>query len=401
LISIYFSKEKPQTKIKNNVMNAENIGAFIPGRNGKNLANKASQGASNKKLNPEKVSTASPAVPEARTALEASAAPEISITFHPEKVSIIMPAFNAKDTIGEAIASALNGTHQNLEILVIDDGSTDGTENTVTDMAGKDQRIKYYKNPKNLGAYKSRNLMIEAATGKFIAFLDSDDTWEPNKLEECLKMLKQHPEVKSVGHALRYLDKGGNKVSYIPTYPTNQEELQEVQENGALPWVFPTALVVEREALLEIGGFLDWKVGADTELMARLAQKHGMLATIMPLGNYRVLGSSLTEKYWLDKRLAIDCVKENQLRRIRGESELTLTEYREVFFQNLSPLKKLNKLREIVATRFMRKAGQSWLNREILPTLIYGIATTALNPQGTVHKIQWMKYQKRLNQEFS
>ncbi|NJM60725.1 MAG: hypothetical protein HC849_11780 [Oscillatoriales cyanobacterium RU_3_3] len=64
-------------------------------------------------------------------------------------------------------------------------------------------------------------------------------------------------------------------------------------------------------------------------------------------------------------------------------------------------MKKLNKLREIAATSFMRKAGQSWLNREIVPTLVYGIATTALNPQATVHKIQWMKYQKRLNREFS
>jgi len=176
--------------------------------------------------------------------------------------------------------------------------------------------------------------------------------------------------------------------------------LQEVQENGELPWVFPTALVLKREALLGIGGFVDWKVGADTEFIARLAQKHGMLATKMALGNYRVLGNSLTDKYWLDKRLAIECVKENQLRRSRGESELTLTEYREIFFQKLPLLEKLNKLRKIAAIRFMRKAGESWLNREILPTLVYGIATTALNPPATVHKIQWMKYQKGLNQEF-
>ena len=125
-----------------------------------------------------------------------------------------------------------------------------------------------------------------------------------------------------------------------------------------------------------------------------------MLATKIPLGNYRVLENSLTDKYCLDKRLAIDCVKENQLRPSRGESELTLTEYLEIFFQNLPPLKKLNKLRKIAAIHFMRKAGESWLNREILSTLVYGIATTALNPQATVHKIQWMKYQKRLNQEF-
>lgn len=321
---------------------------------------------------------------------------------HSEKVSIIMPAFNAADTIGEAISSILSGTHRNVEILVIDDCSTDATSKIVTAMADADPRIKYYQNEKNLGAYKSRNVMLKVATGKFIAFLDSDDTWEPNKLEECLKMLKQHPEVKAVGHALRYLDKRGNKVSYIPTYPTNQAELQDIQEKGTLPWVFPTALVVEREAILDIGGFLDdWKVGADTELMARLAHKHGMLATKIPLGNYRVLGNSLTDKYWLRKRLAIDCVKENQQRRIRGEAEFTLSEYQQIFFQNLSPWKKLNKFREILATRLMRKAGESWLNREILPTLFYGVVTTALNPQATLHKIQWMKYQKRLSKDFS
>ena len=177
--------------------------------------------------------------------------------------------------------------------------------------------------------------------------------------------------------------------------------MQEVQENGALPWVFPTPLLLEREAILEIGGFLDWKVGADTEFIARLAQKHGMLPTKMPLGNYRVLDNSLTDKYCLDKRLAIDCVKENQLRPSRGESELILTEYREMFFQNLPPLKTLTKLRKMAAIHFIRKAGESWLNRDILSTLVYGIAKTALNPQATVHKIQWMKYQKRLNQEFN
>ena len=147
------------------------------------MTNRASEGAIDKKLNTEKVSTASPAVPEARTALEESAASQISTTFHPKKISLIMPAFNAKHTICQAIASALNGTHRNLEILVIDDSLTDGTENNVTDMAGKDQGIKYYKNPTNLGPYKSPNLIIEAATGQLIAFLDSDDTWEQNKLE--------------------------------------------------------------------------------------------------------------------------------------------------------------------------------------------------------------------------
>jgi glycosyltransferase involved in cell wall biosynthesis len=384
-------------------MNAEQINAIMPPINTINTINTISTAISPaiaRNLATKKITAIAPTLITTNiSVLPAELA--TSNILQPEKVSIIMPAFNAADTIGEAISSILNGTHRNVEILIIDDCSRDETSKIVTAIAQAEPRIKYYKNEKNLGAYQSRNAMLKVATGKFIAFLDSDDTWEPNKLEECLKMLKQHPEVKAVGHALRYLDKRGNKVSYIPTYPTNQEELQDVQENGALPWVFPTALVVEREAILEIGGFLDdWKVGADTELMARLANKHGMLATKMPLGNYRVLGNSLTDKYWLRKRLAIDCVKENQQRRIRGEAELTLSQYQQIFFQNLSPWKKLNRFREILATRFMRKAGESWLNKEVLSTLFYGVATTALNPQATLHKIQWMKYQKRLSKDF-
>jgi glycosyltransferase involved in cell wall biosynthesis len=380
------------------MMNTEKIDTFMPVAKARNFTGKAIAPLVTAKSNVVKYTPDRYRVHTLQEAVESAN----NKTLHSEKVSIIMPAFNAANTIGEAISSALNSTHTNIEILVIDDGSVDETSTIITEMSRKDPRIKYYKNEKNLGSYKSRNVMVEVATGKFIAFLDSDDTWEPNKLEECLKILEQHPEVKAVGHALRYLDKQGKKVSYIPTYPTTPEELQDVQENGALPWVFPTALVVERSAILEIGGFLDdWKVGADTELMVRLANTHGMLATKTPLGNYRVLGNSLTDKYWLNKRLAIDCVRENQQRRIRGEEALTLNEYQKTFFQNLSPWKKLNKFREIVATRYMRKAGESWLNREILLTLVYGIITTILNPQATLHKIQWMQYQKRLNKDFS
>ena len=89
-------------------MKTKNIGAFIPGLNAKNMTNTASQRAIEKKLNTEKVSTASPAVPEARTALEESAASEISTTFHPEKVSIIMPTFNAQDQGKRILSSTQN-----------------------------------------------------------------------------------------------------------------------------------------------------------------------------------------------------------------------------------------------------------------------------------------------------
>lgn len=310
-----------------------------------------------------------------------------------EKVSVIIPAFNAADTLAEAVYSAVNGTHNYLEILIVDDCSTDDTATVGSKLAEEDSRIQYFRNPENYGVSKSRNLMIYQATGEYVAFLDSDDTWELNKLEVCLKMLQDNPEVKAVAHALRYLDKHGNKLSYVATYPTTKAQMQEIKQTGESPWVFPSSVVVDRSILLSEGGFAeDWQVGEDTELFTKIAQKHGLLAATAPLGNYRIRGNSLTDKHWLKKRIAADCVKENQLRRLRGEKELSLNEYEQVCFKNLSLLKKINKFRELLALHYMRKVGQSFLNREILPTLLYGIATTVLNPKATLNKWKWMKY---------
>lgn len=314
-----------------------------------------------------------------------------------EKVSVIIPAFNAADTLAEAVASAVNGTHKNLEILIVDDCSTDNTAQIAAKLASANPRIQYRRNPKTYGVSKSRNLMIQQATGKYVAFLDSDDTWEPNKLEVCLQMLEENPEVKAVAHALRYLDKYGNKLSYVPTYPTTKAEMQAIKETGDIPWVFPSSVVVEREVLLQEGGFAeDWQVGEDTELFTKIAQKYGLLAATEPLGNYRIQGNSLTDKHWLKKRIASDCVRENQLRRLRGEKELSLDEYEQLCFKSLPLWKRINKLREVLALHYMRKAGQSWLNREVLGTLVYGIGTAVLNPQATVNKFKWMKHHERI-----
>jgi glycosyltransferase involved in cell wall biosynthesis len=310
-----------------------------------------------------------------------------------EKVSIIIPAFNAAETLTEAVYSAVNGSHQHLEILIVDDFSTDDTSKVAAKLVEADPRIQLFVNPQNYGVSKSRNLMIELATGKYIAFLDSDDTWEPNKLEFCLQMLADNPEVKAVAHALRYLDKSGNKLSYIPTYPTTKAQMEEIKVTGESPWVFPSSVVVDRTILVIEGGFAeDWQVGEDTELFTKIAQKHGLLAATEPLGNYRIRENSLTDKHWLKKRIAADCVQENQQRRLRGEPHLSLNEYEQLCFKNLPPWKRFNKFREFLALHYMRKVGQSWLNREFLPTFVYGIATTALNPQASLNKLKWMKY---------
>ena len=103
-------------------------------------------------------------------------------------VSVIMPSYNTAKYIGETIESVLNQTYPYWELIIVDDCSTDNTDDVVTPYL-KDDRIRYLKNEKNSGAALSRNYALREATGKWIAFLDSDDVWLPEKLEKQIRFM--------------------------------------------------------------------------------------------------------------------------------------------------------------------------------------------------------------------
>lgn len=109
-------------------------------------------------------------------------------------VSVVLPTYNRERFLGEAIAGALGQTWPHLEILVVDDGSTDGTRELVETLAAQDARIRYLPQA-NGGVSAARNRALELATGDYIAFLDSDDVWVPWKIEVQVKFLEARPDV--------------------------------------------------------------------------------------------------------------------------------------------------------------------------------------------------------------
>lgn len=126
-------------------------------------------------------------------------------------VSIIMPSYNTADYIAESIQSVLEQSYTDWELIVVDDCSTDNTDEVIKPYL-TDCRIKYYKNEQNSGAAVSRNHALREANGKWIAFLDSDDLWMPDKLEK----------------QIRYMEMNGYHFSY-----TNYSEINaEGQRNG-------------------------------------------------------------------------------------------------------------------------------------------------------------------------
>lgn len=110
------------------------------------------------------------------------------------KVTVVIPTYNRADFLAEAVDSVLNQTWKDLEILVVDDGSTDRTREV---MARYGKRLKYFYK-KNEGPSSARNVGIREAMGTYVAFLDSDDVWDPEKLSIQMEFMRKHPEIKLV-----------------------------------------------------------------------------------------------------------------------------------------------------------------------------------------------------------
>lgn len=108
-----------------------------------------------------------------------------------ELVSVIMPSYNTGDFIKETIKSVMVQTYPTWELIIVDDCSTDNTDEVVSEFM-EDSRIRYIKNEYNSGAAVSRNRALREAKGKWIAFLDSDDLWEPDKLQKQILFMKNN-----------------------------------------------------------------------------------------------------------------------------------------------------------------------------------------------------------------
>ena len=107
-------------------------------------------------------------------------------------VSIVTPVYNGEKTIGKTIESVLNQTFNDFEMIIVDDVSTDNTKKVVDKYIKNDKRIKYYVLPEKGGASAARNLAIDKAKGRYIAFLDGDDLWYPAKLEKQIKFMQDN-----------------------------------------------------------------------------------------------------------------------------------------------------------------------------------------------------------------
>lgn len=189
----------------------------------------------------------------------ASADPEINC---PVKLSVLMPAFNSEGMITTAIMSVLGQTWGNLELIVVDDFSTDETASVVRELAQRDKRIRFIAQDRNRGAYEARNLALAHATGDYVTVHDADDWSHPQKFAA---QIKEALSVDTLAPNATY----GVRVS---------PELQvRTKPFGATQFVLNTSsLLFKRDDLVELGGWDRVRMAGDAELMDRLTVRDGL-----------------------------------------------------------------------------------------------------------------------------
>ena len=188
-------------------------------------------------------------------------------------VSIIIPVYNRGNVIGRAIQSILRQTYVWYEIIVVDDGSTDNTEERVREIS--DDRIRYIRLEQNQGAAHARNEGIRRYLYKYIAFLDSDDEWMPDKLELEMNKMLRSPE--NVGLIYCRMRRGKEKESICPSYDWPEDVALEGNLFPLLLWrniIGTPAILVKKVCLESIGEFNEaLRCLEDWELVLRIARK--------------------------------------------------------------------------------------------------------------------------------
>ena len=204
-------------------------------------------------------------------------------------VSIITPVYNAERFLSDTIKSVQNQTYKNWEILLIDDCSKDNSAQIIKEFQKYDNRIKYIKLKKNSGASVSRNEGIRNAKGRFIAFVDSDDIWKPEKLEIQIKyMLKENLGFTFTSY--RYMKENGELTNKIAKAPS------KINYNGLLKntIIGCSTVVIDRE-IVDYFEMPLVRRGQDTATWLQILRKEKYAYGIeQDLVNYRLVGESLS-----------------------------------------------------------------------------------------------------------
>jgi glycosyltransferase involved in cell wall biosynthesis len=299
-----------------------------------------------------------------------------------ELVSVVIPAYNTEPFIGSTVSSVLAQTHTELELIVVDDGSTDRTVENASRFP--DPRLRIITQS-NAGVAQARNRGIEASRGLYVALLDADDTWLPHKLSTQIAALTANPTWGAVGGLMHHISSSGRPLG-VAGFPIGEAERATVAAARLMP--FPlSSILIRREALDEVGPFdesLQRDVPGqveDLDFVARLAAVAGLGCVPEILGGYRVHKGSASARHYRSQAMGVRFLAARVAERQRGQ-ELTFAEFLR------SNRFSLRTWRVDTAAYSYRAAGLSVADRHLVVASLYAAQALLLDPARFLRRLR-------------
>ncbi len=289
-------------------------------------------------------------------------------------VSVIMPVYNGERYLAEAIDSILAQTFTDFELIIVDDGSRDGSYAIISEYAASDERVRPLRHEVNRGIADARNTAIAASNGQFIANMDCDDVSLPERLEKQLRFLEANPEISGVGACCRYVDRDLNHLrdGLVP----EQHALIVFHHFLGVP-LYVSSLMLRQEVLNVLGAYQPGRRFAeDTEFEGRLLlgacyRVANLPNTLLLYRQHQQLRLGETDENTHDRE-ARRAVKRRGLKMLWGEAPPDDTIER---FERLLPFRKLSWGERRAAKRDIRRLidamiSRSWIDPGDKPLLI-------------------------------
>ena len=289
-----------------------------------------------------------------------------------EKVSVLIPTYNVEKFVEKAVRSIMLQTYSNLEIITIDDCSTDNTFTILEKLAKEDKRIKLFKNDVNKKIAETLNFALTQATGKYIVRMDGDDISHPKRIEILYDYLQENPEVKLVGSNVLSIDEVDN-VLKKSTLPESSETIKKVAlYTSPILHIWMTYKdIYEKYGNYRIAGAEDY------DFILRLISNNVKLANVQEyIYSVRIRKGNTVSSMGLTQLKLSNYVRKLYKERIRNNScidSFSLEEYRQVLKTN-SFQKKMFGLSSFFLRKFLirkKKEGIIYLPLAILFSPFY------------------------------
>jgi glycosyltransferase involved in cell wall biosynthesis len=311
----------------------------------------------------------------------------------PAEVSVILPVYNAEEFLAETLESILNQTHEEFELIAIDDGSTDGSSEILADFARRDSRIVFSRR-ENRGAGATANECMARAKCPLVVRHDADDLMLPNRLERQLWFMEEHQDISASTSYAWLIDRNGNPLAEATPELDIDRGIRELKPHWFLSFIQPATILRKRD-IEAVGGYRsDYRFGEDRELWGRLVVSGRKLA-VQPefLIKQRIHGSSLTVSRLRGHVLICDWIDQNIIRSLQGRPYISFETYLES--RRSAPLHKrlLRDAKELGLIHY-KEATREFADRQWWPFLKHSTSAVLLNPAWGLRMLQKVSFKR-------